>query len=180
MSKQRYLIIANIILFVLLLGVITYIIYTNYNKDIKIVDANDLKDEKKIEKTLDVTPKESIEIKRSIESATPNVTYYIKAPDLTTATRDVTHRLKKQDESLPKEIKEKTDKTIVTPNKEQQKVDVYKINLRNNHKIKTGIQLYDKKAYPMIAYQAGKYEVGISFDRTKVKGCTVLYTLKEW
>jgi flagellar biosynthesis protein FliP len=68
-----------------------------------------------------------------------NVTYYVQSPTVEKVTKQTADAINKNDTSLPAAATEKTDRTVVTANTDQQKVDVYKINLRNNHKIKAGV-----------------------------------------
>ena len=75
---------------------------------------------------------------------------------------------------------EKSDRTAVVANTDEQKVDVYKINLNKVHKIKAGVTLIDNKAYETIGYQAGKFEVLTHFNGQHLEGGSVLYTVKEW
>lgn len=110
----------------------------------------------------------------------PNVTYYVQAPNLQKAADLTTTQIKNQDPSLPKEAIAKSDRTIVTANDEKQKVEVYKINLRNNHKIKSGVTYIDGKAYASVGYQAGRIEAIAHAEQTGLKGGTVMYTIKEW
>ena len=68
----------------------------------------------------------------------------------------------------------------MTANTDQQKVDVYKINLRNNHKIKAGILYADDKAYAGIGYQAGRVEAMVYMSADGKKVGAVNYIVKEW
>ena len=86
--------------------------------------------------------------------------------------------------------REKTDRTVVTPiikdkdgkdlPPDQQKVDVYKINLRKAHRIKAGATMIDGKALVTIGYEQGRFEALAHFDGGKYKGATVMYNVAEW
>ena len=86
--------------------------------------------------------------------------------------------------------RERTDRTIVTPivkdkdgkelPPEQQKVDVYKINLRNDHRIKAGATMVDGKAYATVGYEQGRFEALVHFDGAQVRGGSVMYNIVEW
>ena len=86
--------------------------------------------------------------------------------------------------------REKTDRTVVTPivkdkdgkdlPTEQQKVDVYKINLRKDHRIKVGASVIDGKALMSIGYEQGRFECLAHFDGGRYKGATVTYNIIEW
>lgn len=88
--------------------------------------------------------------------------------------------IRKNDSQIQSAARVKLDRTVVTVDEERQKVDVYKINLRNNHKIKAGGTYIDGKPYLSIGYQAGRIEGIMHTDGTGVQGGTVLYTIKEW
>ena len=113
-------------------------------------------------------------------TVSPNVTYYVSAPDLQTAADTTEAAIRNKDSRLPKEAVANSDRTVVTVDDTKQKVDVYKINLRNNHKVKAGGTYIDGKPYLSIGYQAGRVEGIVHADGTGVRGGTLLYTIKEW
>ena len=80
-------------------------------------------------------------------TVSPNVTYYVSAPDLQTAADTTEAAIRNKDSRLPKEAVANSDRTVVTVDDTKQKVDVYKINLRNNHKVKAGGTYIDGKPY---------------------------------
>lgn len=145
----------------------------------------DTEDKNAVRKDLRVSDREAAEIVTKIErihdgKTAPNVSYYVTAPNLTTAADRTEQAIRKNDSQIPKAARAKSDRTVVTVDDERQKVDVYKINLRNNHKIKAGGTYIDGKPYLSIGYQAGRIEGIIHTDGTGVRGCTLMYTLKEW
>lgn len=138
-----------------------------------------------VKKNLHVDDKTAGELVTRIErihegNVSPNVTYYVSAPDLQTAANTTEAAIRNKDPRLPKEAVANSDRTVVTVDDKKQKVDVYKINLRNNHKIKAGGTYIDGKPYLSIGYQAGRVEGIVHTDGTGVRGGTVLYTIKEW
>ena len=145
----------------------------------------DTTDKNSVKRQLRVSDKEAAEIVTKIErihdgKTAPNVSYYVTAPNLNAAADRTEQAIKKNDSQIPLAARAKSDRTIVTANDERQKVDVYKINLRNNHKIKAGGTYIDGKPYLSIGYQAGRIEGIIHTDGTGVRGGTLLYTVKEW
>lgn len=145
----------------------------------------DTTDKNSVKRQLRVTDKEAAEITTKIErihdgKTAPNVSYYVTAPNLTTAADRTEQAIRKNDSQIPSAARAKSDRTVVTVDDERQKVDVYKINLRNNHKIKAGGTYIDGKPYLSIGYQAGRIEGVVHTDGTGVRGGTVLYTIKEW
>lgn len=146
---------------------------------------SDTEDKNSIKKDLRISDKEAAQIVTKIErihdgTTKPNVSYYVTAPNLTAAADRTEQAIRKNDSQIPKAARAKSDRTIVTVDEEKQKVDVYKINLRNNHKIKAGGTYIDGKPYLSIGYQAGRVEGIIHTDGTGVQGGTVMYTIKEW
>ena len=146
---------------------------------------SDTEDKNSVKKDLRVSDREAAEIVTKIErihdgKTAPNVSYYVTAPNLTTAADKTEQAIRKNDSQIPSAARAKSDRTIVTVDDERQKVDVYKINLRNNHKIKAGGTYIDGKPYLSIGYQAGRIEGIIHTDGTGVRGGTVMYTIKEW
>lgn len=145
----------------------------------------DTTDKNSVKKDLRVSDREASEIVTKIErihdgTTRPNVSYYVTAPNLTTAADKTEQAIRKNDSQIPKAARAKSDRTVVTVDEEKQKVDVYKINLRNNHKIKAGGTSIDGKPYLSIGYQAGRVEGIVHTDGTGVQGCTVMCTIKEW
>ena len=146
---------------------------------------SDTTDKNSIKRQLRTSDKEAAEIVTKIErihdgTSKPNVSYYVTAPNLNAAVDRTEQAIRKNDSQIPSAARAKSDRTVVTVDEERQKVDVYKINLRNNHKIKAGGTYIDGKPYLSIGYQAGKVEGIIHTDGTGVQGCTVMCTIKEW
>ena len=91
---------------------------------------------------------------------------------------------------LPRAAREKSDRTIVTPitqdkdghvlPREEQKVDVYKVNLRKDHRIKAGASVINGKALMSVGYEQGRFEALAHFEGGRYKGVTVMYNVAEW
>ena len=145
----------------------------------------DTTDKNSVKKDLRISDREAAEIVTKIEhihdgTTAPNVSYYVTAPNLNAAADKTEQAIRKNDSQIPLAARAKSDRTVVTVDDEKQKVDVYKINLRNNHKIKAGGTYIDGKPYLSIGYQAGRIEGIVHTDGTGVRGGTVMYTIKEW
>ena len=120
----------------------------------------------------------------------PTVTYHVTAPTVERAATVVERQIRTDDATLPMAAREKTDRTVVTPitkdvdgkdlPPDQQKVDVYKINLRKDHRIKAGASVIDGKALMTVGYEQGRFEALAHFDGGKYKGATVMYNVAEW
>ena len=63
---------------------------------------------------------------------------------------------------------------------DQQKVDVYKINLRKDHRVKAGATVIDGKELMTIGYEQGRFEALVHFDGAQVHGGSVMYNIVEW
>ena len=186
----------NILIICLLAGFLISIAYTFIqNKEKSVTEPNrvnfsDLADFMKLKGDLKTDDKTTGQIKHEIEYIhdgiiQPAATYYVTAPTLDMAANKVTQQIKNNDQSIPKPAREKTDRTMITTNDSEQKVEVYKINLRNNHKIKAGILIADGKPYVGVGYQAGKIEASVYYGGNKPPGGirhaeAVQYTIKEW
>lgn len=120
----------------------------------------------------------------------PNTTYYVTAPTVERAATVVKRQIREDSPTLPMAVREKTDRTVVTPitkdkdgkdlPADQQKVDVYKINLRKDHRIKAGATMIDGKALMTVGYEQGRFEALAHFDGARCKGATVMYNVAEW
>ena len=121
---------------------------------------------------------------------TPAATYYVSAPTVERAAQVVERQIREDDPTLPRAAREKSDRTVVTPitkdkdgkdlPAEEQKVDVYKINLNKAHKIKAGVTQIDTQTYWTAGVQLGRWEGLVHGQSTKVKGGSVMYTVAEW
>lgn len=111
----------------------------------------------------------------------PQVTYYVMAPTVEQAADKVAQDIKDGQPTAPKEATAKSDRTVVTADREKQKVDVYKINLNKSHKIKAGVMYAGDKTYCGVGYQQGRWE-GMLYTRTgrKVEAGSITYTIAEW
>ena len=120
----------------------------------------------------------------------PTVTYHVSAPNVEQAAQVVERQIREDSPTLPRAAREKSDRTIVTPitqdkdgktlPPEEQKVDVYKVNLRKDHRIKAGASVIDGKALMSIGYEQGRFEALAHFDGARYKGMTVMYNVAEW
>lgn len=120
----------------------------------------------------------------------PTTTYYVSAPTVERAAQAVERQIREDDPALPHAAREKSDRTVVTPitkdkdgkdlPADQKKVDVYKINLRKDHRIKVGASAIDGKALMTVGYEQGRFEALAHFDGSRYKGTTVTYNIIEW
>ena len=120
----------------------------------------------------------------------PTVTYHVTAPTVERAAQVVERQIKEDSPTLPRAVREKTDRTVVAPitkdadgkelPQDKQKVDVYKINLRKDHRIKAGASVINGKVLMSVGYEQGRFEALAHFDGARYKGATVTYNIIEW
>ena len=159
------------------------------------VTQEQTQDAKALQQQLDISRKNADELRRELAAAqagqrAPAATYYVNAPTVERAAQTVEKQIKADDPTLPMTAREKSDRTVVTPitkdkdgkelPPEQQKVDVYKINLRKDHRIKAGATMVDGKAYATVGYEQGRFEALVHFDGAQVYGGSVMYNIVEW
>lgn len=145
-----------------------------------VVTQQQAKSPKELAKAIHVTEQQAKEVISIKERTQPVATYYTQAPTVEKAAEKVKKDIEHSNPNLPKAATEKSDRTAVVANTEEQKVDVYKINLNKEHKIKAGVTVIDKKMYKTICYQAGRVEMLGHFEGTQFQGGSVLYTVKAW
>ena len=152
----------------------------------KIIETTELQDPEKVQKNLTVRPDSARKITREIYhiqsgGKEPAVTYYISAPDVKAAANETAAAIEKKSDALPKAAAEKSDRTVVSPDRERQKVDVYKIDLEKSHKLKVGGMTAGGKAYVGAGYQAGRW-TGMVYTRSgkKIEAGSISYTVAEW
>ena len=144
---------------------------------------------------LDISRANAQDLNRRIAEAqaghrAPAVTYHVAAPTVERAAQVVERQIREDSPTLPRAAREKTDRTVVTPitkdkdgkdlPSDQQKVDVYKINMRKDHSIKAGASVIDGKALMTVGYEQGRFEALAHFDGPRYKGTTVMYNVAEW
>lgn len=168
-------------LILIILAIVGVSIYNSHQiKKPVLLKQEQIKDPVKLANAIHITKDEAQQVVSKMKTVQPVSTYYVQASTVEQAAKQTQQAIKRDDPALPKVATEKSDRTAVVANTDQQKVDVYKINLNKAHKIKAGITVLDSKAYETIGYQAGKVEVLVHFDGQHLKGGSVLYTVKEW
>lgn len=160
-----------------------------------VMTQEETQDVKELRNQLDISERNAADLQRKLADVqrggqAPSTTYYVTAPTVERAATVVERQIREDSPTLPRAAREKSDRTIVTPitkdkdgkdlPPEEQKVDVYKINLRKDHRIKAGASLIDSKALMSIGYEQGRFEALAHFEGGKYKGATVMYTVAEW
>jgi len=160
-----------------------------------VVTQEQTRDAKALQQQLDISRANAEALRQQLaavqaDQRAPAATYYVTAPTVERAATIVESQIKADDPTLPMTARERTDRTVVTPivkdkdgkelPPEQQKVDVYKINLRKDHRIKAGATMADGKAYATVGYEQGRFEALVHFDGAQVRGGSVMYNIVEW
>ena len=160
-----------------------------------VVTQEQTRDAKALQRQLDISRANAEALRQQLatvqaEQRAPAATYYVTAPTVERAATIVESQIKADDPTLPMAARERTDRTVVTPivkdkdGKElppdKQRVDVYKINLRRDHRIKAGATMVDGKAYATVGYEQGRFEALVHFDGAQVHGGSVMYNIVEW
>lgn len=197
---SRYKIVALGALIILLIG-IAYMVgrhsdpsWTAEEKP-AVMTQEQTQDTEALRRQLDISKANAAALQKQLvevqaERRAPAVTYYVEAPDVDRAAQVVEQQIAEDSPTLPRAAREKSDRTVVTPIKTdkdgkerppaEQKVDVYKINLRKDHRIKAGATIVDGKALMSIGYEQGRFEALAHFDGGRYKGATVTYNIIEW
>ena len=160
-----------------------------------VMTQEETQDVRKLKDRLDISTANAHALEKRITAIqagqrAPTTTYYVTAPTVERAATVVERQIRTDDAALPMAAREKTDRTVVTPiikdkdgqdlPPDQQKVDVYKINLRKDHRIKAGATMIDGKALMTVGYEQGRFEALAHFDGSHYKGATVMYNVAEW
>ena len=160
-----------------------------------LMTQEETQDVQKLKDRLDISTANANALEKRITAIqagqrAPSTTYYVTAPTVERAATVVERQIREDSPTLPRAAREKSDRTVVTPitkdkdgkdlPADQQKVDVYKINLRKDHRIKAGATMIDGKALMTVGYEKGRVEALAYFDGGKYKGATVMYNVAEW
>ena len=160
-----------------------------------VMTQEETQDAKKLKDRLDISTANANTLEKRITEIqagqrAPTTTYYVTAPTVERAATVVERQIRTDDATLPMAAREKSDRTVVTPiikykdgqdlPSDQQKVDVYKINLRKDRRIKAGASVIDGKALATIGYEQGRFEALAHLDGARCRGATVMYNVAEW
>ena len=184
-TKKRLILIASGIL---LIGAAVGIFYScsRQKSEPIVMPQEQTTDTQAVKKQLGVSQNTAEKITKEIHyiqtgETQPSVTYYVTAPTVEQAADKVAQDIKDGQPTVPKEAAQKSDRTVVTADKEKQKVDVYKISLAKTHKIKVGAMTAGGKGYVGAGYQAGRW-TGMLYTRSgrKIEAGSISYTVAEW
>lgn len=160
-----------------------------------VMTQEETRDAERLRAQLDISRRNANALQRRLTDVqagqrAPAATYYVQAPTVERAATIVERQIKEDVPTLPRAAREKSDRTIVTPitqdkngkalPPEEQKVDVYKVNLRKDHRIKAGASVIDGKVLMSVGYEQGRFEALAHFDGGRYRGVTVMYNVVEW
>lgn len=178
---------APVLLVLVLIAIICMIGYIWYNSKHKqnlhkpvVMTQEQVKHPVKLANALHITKDEAEQVISKKGKAEPVVTYYVQAPTVEKAAEITKQDIVKNDPNLPKEVTEKSDRTAVVANADEQKVDVYKINLNKAHRVIGGITVMNDKIYETVGYQAGDFQGLAHFNGKHFEGASALYTFAKW
>lgn len=174
--------VALLMLLVVVAGLFAYnVMHTKKLQEPVIINQTVAKNPIKLGEALNVSPKAATEVISYKESTEPVATYYTQAPTLHDAAVVTKNAIKDKSPNIPKEAIEKSDRTAVVENTDENKVDVYKINLNKAHRIMGGVTVLETgKVYETVGYQAGDFQGLAHFDGKHFKGASTLYTFAKW
>ena len=194
-AHKKALLVTPLILILLILGIALSREEQTATEKPAVMTQEETQNAKKLKDRLDISTANANALERRITAIqagqrAPTTTYYVTAPSVERAAAVVERQIRTDDATLPMAAREKTDRTVVTPitkDKDgntlpaaEQKVDVYKINLRKDHRIKAGATMVDGKALMTVGYEQGRFEALAHFDGGRYKGVTVMYNVVEW
>lgn len=188
---RQNLIIASAIIIVLLLLALMYNVNTNHAEElrkVKILTAEQATNINALQNRLKVSEEQAEKLTEKIAEVQSNkvqpVSYItVTAPSIERATADVQERIDRKDPTLPPEALENSDRTVVTPqpDNDDYQVGIYKINLDKNNRIKAGFTHIDDKTYYALAYERERLEITLhSKNLRQVDGVTLMYTVAKF
>lgn len=174
--------VALLMLLVVVAGLFAYnVMHTKKLQEPVIINQTTAKNPVKLGEALNVSPKVAKEVIAYKETAQPVATYYTQAPTLHDAAVITKNAIKDKSPNVPPEAIEKSDRTAVVENTDEQKIDVYKINLNKVHRIMGGVTVMETgKVYETIGYQSGDFQGLAHFNGKHFKGASALYTFAKW
>lgn len=181
--KEHYKIAVAIALCVFI-AIVGVVIYHHKQKELEkpvIVTQEQAKSPTELSKAIHVTETEAQEVISKKERTQPIATYYTEAPTVEVATEKVKQDIAHSNPNIPKAATEKSDRTAVVANTEEQKVDVYKIKLDKPHSILAGVTVMTNgEVYETVGYEDKKVQGLAHFKGSEFKGASALVKVLRW
>lgn len=181
--KEHYKIAIAITLCVFI-AIVGVVIYHHKQKQLEkpvVITQEQVKSPTELSKAIHVTETEAQEVISKKERTQPIATYYTQAPTVEVATEKVKQDIAHSNPNVPKAATEKSDRTAVVANTDEQKVDVYKIKLDKPHSILAGVTVMTNgEVYETVGYEDKKVQGLAHFKGSEFKGASALVKVVRW
>ena len=178
--KRHKILIGGLIL--IILAIVGVSIYNSYQvKKPVLLNQEQVKDPVKLANAIHITKAEAQQVISIKERTQPVATYYTQASTVEQAAENVKKDIAHSNPNLPKAATEKSDRTAVVANTEEQKVDVYKIKLDKPHSILAGVTVMTNgEVYETVGYEDKRFEGLAHFKGSEFKGASALVKVVRW
>jgi len=178
--KRHKILIGGLIL--IILAIVGVSIYNSYQVEKPVLlKQEQVKDPVKLANAIHITKAEAQQVISIKERTQPVATYYTQASTVEQAAENVKKDIAHSNPNLPKAATEKSDRTAVVANTEEQKVDVYKIKLDKPHSILAGVTVMTNgEVYETVGYEDKRFEVLAHFKGSEFKGASALVKVVRW
>jgi predicted negative regulator of RcsB-dependent stress response len=178
--KRHKILIGGLIL--IILAIVGVSIYNSYQvKKPVLLKQEQVKDPVKLANAIHITKAEAQQVISIKERTQPVATYYTQASTVEQAAENVKKDIAHSNPNLPKAATEKSDRTAVVANTEEQKVDVYKIKLDKPHSILAGVTVMTNgEVYETVGYEDKRFEGLAHFKGSEFKGASALVKVVRW
>lgn len=179
LKRHKTLLIGVILIILAIVGVSIY--NSHQIEKPVLLKQEQIKDPVKLANAIHITKDEAQQVISIKERTQPVATYYTQAPTVEQAAENVKKDIAHSNPNLPKAATEKSDRTAVVPNTEEQKVDVYKIKLDKPHSILAGVTVMTNgEVYETVGYEDKRFEGLAHFKGSEFKGASALVKVMRW
>lgn len=178
--KRHKILIGGLIL--IILAIVGVSIYNSYQVEKPVLlKQEQVKDPVKLANAIHITKAKAQQVISIKERTQPVATYYTQASTVEQAAENVKKDIAHSNPNLPKAATEKSDRTAVVANTEEQKVDVYKIKLDKPHSILAGVTVMTNgEVYETVGYEDKRFEGLAHFKGSEFKGASALVKVVRW
>ena len=178
--KRHKILIGGLIL--IILAIVGVSIYNSHQVEKPVLlKQEQVKDPVKLANAIHITKAEAQQVISIKERTQPVATYYTQASTVEQAAENVKKDIAHSNPNLPKAATEKSDRTAVVANTEEQKVDVYKIKLDKPHSILAGVTVMTNgEVYETVGYEDKRFEGLAHFKGSEFKGASALVKVVRW
>lgn len=179
LKRHKTLLIGVILIILAIVGVS---IYNSHQVEKPVLlKQEQVKDPVKLANAIHITKDEAQQVISIKERTQPVATYYTQASTVEQAAENVKKDIAHSNPNLPKAATEKSDRTAVVANTEEQKVDVYKIKLDKPHSILAGVTVMTNgEVYETVGYEDKRFEGLAHFKGSEFKGASALVKVVRW